>query len=121
MKTIHITHELEQFLHEMVQSGRYASEESVISDALEKLRQTIDPADATRAETVQRADPGKPLTKQRFQRHLVEIGLLDDASEVGIGDGDELDASPIDNDDEILSDVLIRERLIEWLTSFLDK
>jgi Arc/MetJ-type ribon-helix-helix transcriptional regulator len=118
MKTIHIPEELDHFLREMVRSGRYASEESVISDALDRLRQAIDPADAAAAPSEERTEPGKPLTKQRFQRHLVEIGILEEpvdrAGEIPV-------ASVTEDEEEVLSEMLIRERLIEWLAGFLGK
>ena len=43
MKTIQLTDEQEQFLCEAVHSGRFASEESVISDALNRLRHSDQP------------------------------------------------------------------------------
>jgi Arc/MetJ-type ribon-helix-helix transcriptional regulator len=118
MKTIHLTDRLEQFLGEMVHSGRYASEESVISDALDQLRRSISPSESKTAGSAERDEPGKPLTKQRFQRHLVEIGVLDEA---GGAARDERDPSMIDDEGEVLSELLIRERLIEWLAGFIGK
>ncbi len=119
MKPIHLTDELEEFLQEAVRSGRYASEESVISDALERLRQAISPVDAMTASGAFRAEQAKTLTKQQFQRHLVEIGLLEELSNRGGGNVGA--PSSADAEEDILSEVVIRERLIEWLTGFLDK
>jgi len=119
MKTIHLTEDLEQFLHNAVHSGRYASEESVISDALERLRQVIGPIEASAAQSDERADSATPLTKHMFQRHLVEIGILDEPGDRSV----DQPASPSsgDDEDEILSEYLIRDRLIEWLAGFLEK
>ena len=36
--TIHLSKELEQFVHDADLTGRYATEDDVISDALERLR-----------------------------------------------------------------------------------
>jgi putative addiction module CopG family antidote len=36
--TIRLSEELERFVHEAVRAGRYASEDDVINDALERLR-----------------------------------------------------------------------------------
>jgi putative addiction module CopG family antidote len=41
--TISIPDHLEQFVHELVQSGRYSTEDEVISDALEQLRKHAQP------------------------------------------------------------------------------
>jgi Arc/MetJ-type ribon-helix-helix transcriptional regulator len=120
MKTIHIPEELDHFLREMVRSGRYASEESVISDALDRLRQTIDPVDAATAPSEERTEPGKPLTKQRFQRHLVEIGILEEPVDRA-GDNPQASVTEEEEEEEVLSEMLIRERLIEWLAGFLGK
>jgi len=118
MKTIHISEDLDCFLHEAVQSGRYASEESVISDALSRLRETINAGDKGSDQSSTLSQPGTPLTKQAFQRHLVEIGILE-PSVPAIQESDKLAATSTDNEEEILSEVLIRERLIEWLAGFL--
>jgi Arc/MetJ-type ribon-helix-helix transcriptional regulator len=121
MKTIHLTEDLECFLSEAVHSGRYASEDSVIADALLRLRQAINPSDEDSDQSAGPCQPAKPLTKQEFQRHLVRIGLLDPPGPVSV-DSDIPRPALIEGDDEeeILSEVMIRERLIEWLTGFLD-
>jgi Arc/MetJ-type ribon-helix-helix transcriptional regulator len=119
MKTIHLTEDLTSFLSEAVQSGRYASEDSVIADALIRLRQAIDPSDPDSDQSAGSGQPAKQLTKQVFQRHLVAIGLLDPPGTAG-GEFEKPDPSLIDDEGEIVSEVVIRERLIEWLTGFLE-
>ena len=42
--TIHLPEHLERFVNDQVQAGRYSTEEEVISDALEQLRQHVQPA-----------------------------------------------------------------------------
>lgn len=37
--TIHLSKELEQFIHDAVRAGRYATEDDVVRDALDRLRQ----------------------------------------------------------------------------------
>jgi Arc/MetJ-type ribon-helix-helix transcriptional regulator len=118
MKTIHLTEELQSFISEAVHSGRYASEDSVISDALIRLRHAIGPGDEFSEQSATPSQPGKQLTKQEFQRHLVEIGVLDPRGPAS-GESDRSDPSLIDDEGEILSELVIRERLIEWLTGFL--
>lgn len=39
--TINLSKELEQFVHDAVRAGRYATEDDVISDALERLRKLV--------------------------------------------------------------------------------
>ena len=41
--TIPIPEHLERFVHDQVQAGRYSTEDEVISDALERLRQHTQP------------------------------------------------------------------------------
>jgi Arc/MetJ-type ribon-helix-helix transcriptional regulator len=36
--TIHLSKELEQFVHDAIRAGRYATEDELFSDALERLR-----------------------------------------------------------------------------------
>jgi Arc/MetJ-type ribon-helix-helix transcriptional regulator len=119
MKTINLTEELECFLSEAVHSGRYASEDSVIADALIRLRDVINPNEKDSDQSAGPSQPAKQLTKQEFQRHLVRIGLLGPPGP-GNDDSDIPDPSLIEDEEEILSEVMIRERLIEWLTGFLE-
>ena len=120
MTTIHLTEDLESFIRDAVTSGRYASEDSVISDALIRLRQAINPSEVNADQGPDRGQPAKQLTKQEFQRHLANIGLLDQPGQAS-GDTDDPDRALIDNKGEIVSEAVIRERLIEWLTGFLEK
>ena len=119
MKTIHLTEDLTRFLSEAVHTGRYASEDSVIADALIRLREAIDSNDKDSEQSAGPGQPAKQLTKQEFQRHLVRIGLLGPPGP-GNDDSDIPDPSLIEDEEEILSEVMIRERLIEWLTGFLE-
>ncbi len=119
MKTIQLTEDLTRFLSEAVHTGRYASEDSVITDALIRLREQINLGNTSSEQIAEPGQPAKPLTKQVFQRHLVAIGLLDPPGPVG-GESGDPDPSSSEGEEEILSEVMIRERLIEWLTGFLE-
>jgi putative addiction module CopG family antidote len=41
--TIHLPEHLERFVHDQVKAGRYSTEDEVINDALERLRQHTQP------------------------------------------------------------------------------
>ena len=121
MTTIHLSEDLERFLNDAVTSGRYASTDSVIQDALNRLRESI-AISGSESETshASASASDKTLTKHQFQRHLKDIGLLDEAP-AAEGSAAGSDQTEADDDSDILSDVVIRERLIEWLTGFLGK
>ena len=115
---IRVPQDLAGFIEDAVRTGQYAHEDDVIRDALVRLRQA---REVTAAATTQSDTPvlrEKPLTKQALQRHLAEIGLVDQSPETSSGP-DDADAPSIDDEEEIISEVVIRERLIEWLAGFL--
>ena len=115
----HLSEDLVCFIRDAVRSGRYPTEDAVISDALIRLRNAIDTNVDVSDVNGGSAGPGKKLTKQGFQRHLVKIGLLDPPEKT---DADvSKSADLIDEEGEIVDEVVIRERLIEWLTGFLEK
>jgi Arc/MetJ-type ribon-helix-helix transcriptional regulator len=117
MMTIHLTDDLERFVLGAVRTGRYASEDQVVSDALLRLRLAMHEAEAS-GQSAEPGNEGKPLTKHEFHRHLVKIGLLDQAQDSSAASGD-ANEQLIDNDGGIISEMVIRERLIEWLVGFL--
>jgi putative addiction module CopG family antidote len=119
MTSVQLTEDLECFIGDAVRSGRYSDEGEVISDALVRLRNAIDTNIETPDESAVSSGPGKKLTKQGLQQHLVKIGLLDTAPGTDSGAGNSLNL--IDDEGEIIDEVVIRERLIEWLTGFLGK
>jgi putative addiction module CopG family antidote len=116
--TIHLPEELARFIHDAVRTGRYAREDDVIRDAVSRLRQSMEGADQAEIQDTDSSREGKALTKQEFHRHLTEIGLMDQAPDPGAKPGKPADDPTID-EEEIISDRMIRERLIEWLTGFL--
>jgi len=115
--TIHLPADLAEFIHDAVRAGRYEREDDVIRDAVSRLRQALQEAEAADSggETSRQ---GKPLTKQELHRHLTAIGLMDQAPATTadpVPPADEL----IDAEGDIVSERVIRERLIEWLAGFL--
>jgi putative addiction module CopG family antidote len=116
--TIHLPDDLTRFIHDVVRSGRYASDDDVIRDALGRLQKALQEEDQTTLAGGDEARRAKPLTKQEFQRHLMEIGVIDEAPQAGPATGQAADQSG-DNEEEVMSERMIRERLIEWLTGFI--
>jgi Arc/MetJ-type ribon-helix-helix transcriptional regulator len=117
MMTVDLAENLESFIRDAVSTGRYATAGDVISDALILLRRTIDGGGDLPDQSTSSGAPAKKLTKQEFQRHLVRIGLLDQppAASAAAVNPDEL----VDDEGEVVDEVVIRERLIEWLAGFL--
>jgi len=110
--TIHLSKDLERFVHNAVQTGHYASEDDVVNDALARLRQAMPEAAVTPDRRTKRAKPAKqrkPLTKEEFHRHLVEIGLMSQLPDTD-ADYDDPDDQLIDIQGEPLSETVIRER-----------
>jgi len=118
--TIHLPEELARFIHDAVRTGRYAREDDVIRDAVSRLKQELQEADEPADSGAEPSRQGKSLTKQEFHRHLVEIGLMDQGPEtpaVPVEASEEL----VDAEGDVLSERVIRERLIEWLAGFIGK
>src|ERR1017187_1639967 len=108
MMSVHLGEDLECFIRDAVRTGRYASEDDVMSDALVRLRNAINKGVDTPDKDADPSGPGKKLTKQEFHRHLVKIGLLDRPPETDAGNSHDL----IDDEGEIVDEMVIRERLI---------
>ena len=87
MISVHLGEDLERFIRDAVRSGRYANEDDVMSDALVRLRNTMNKGIDTSDKETDSSGPGKKLTKQEFHRHLVKIGLLDRPPETDADDG----------------------------------
>jgi putative addiction module CopG family antidote len=116
--TIHLPEELARFIHDAVRTGRYAREDDVIRDAVSRLRAALQEADQRDLETADSSHQGKALTKQEFYRHLAEIGLMEQGQETETKTGAAM-KEPAVTEEEIISDRMIRERLIEWLAGFI--
>jgi putative addiction module CopG family antidote len=110
--TIRLPKDLERFVQNAVQAGHYASESDVVNTALARLKQTMPKAAATPTGRIKRtkaAEQKKPLTKDEFHRHLVDIGLMSQLPDTD-ADHDDPDDQLIDIEGEPLSETVIRER-----------
>ena len=114
--TIHLSKDLERFVRDAIRDGLYAREDDVIRDALLRLKQTMPEATKPSGKEPKRSkaappQPEKPMTKEAFHRHLMEIGLIsqlpDPAEDI---DDDDPDDEPIVIEGEPLSETIIRER-----------
>ena len=56
--TIHLSKDLQQFVHDAVQAGLYAREDDVVRDALTRLKQTM-PKATTSSKKAKRAKPAR--------------------------------------------------------------
>ena len=110
--TIHLSKDLERFVRDAVRAGHYASEGDLVNDALVRLRQAM-PEDvvssARRTKGVKPPKQKKPLTKEEFHRHLVDIGLMSQLPDTA-ADFDHPDDELIDIKGEPLSETVIRKR-----------
>jgi Arc/MetJ-type ribon-helix-helix transcriptional regulator len=95
--TIHLSSDLERFVHGAVRDGHYATEDDVVNDALARLEQSLP------------APQKKPITREEFDKHLLAIGLLSQLPDTSI-DFDDPDDEPIAIKGEPLSETVIRER-----------
>jgi Arc/MetJ-type ribon-helix-helix transcriptional regulator len=110
--TIHLSKDLEQFVHDAVSAGLYAREDDVIRDALIRLKQTMPKDVATPGKKTKRAAPvrrEKALTPAEFDQHLLELGLMSQVPDTD-ADFDDPDDQLIDIKGEPLSETVIRER-----------
>jgi putative addiction module CopG family antidote len=110
--TIHLSKDLEQFVHDAVRAGHYAREDDVIRDALNRLKQAMPKDTAMPDQKRKRAKATshkKPLTRDEFDQHLLAIGLLSQLPDTA-ADFDDPDDEPIEIKGEPLSETVIRER-----------
>jgi putative addiction module CopG family antidote len=111
--TIHLSKEHEQFVHNAVQAGRYASEDDVLRDALSRLQREL-PMEtqmaSQNAKAAQQSSEEKPLIDALNQR-LLAAGLItqlpDPAQD---SDDDDPEDQPIEIVGEPLSETIVRER-----------
>ena len=112
--TIHLSKDLEQFIHNAVLAGLYAREEDVIRDALTRLRQTMPQGAQVPAKQAKRTKaappkPKKPLTPAELDQYMLKVGLLSQLPDTD-ADYDDPDDEPITIKGEPLSETVIRER-----------
>jgi Arc/MetJ-type ribon-helix-helix transcriptional regulator len=118
--TIRVADDLARFVEEAIRSGQFASADDVVRDALVRLRETMAVTAATTGQSGEPVPHATPLTKHALLDHLAEIGLVDTSTQPGADPSAGI-APSIHDEDEIISDKVIRERLIEWLVGFLPK
>ena len=120
--TIHLSKDLEQFVHDAVRAGLYAREDDVIRDALMRLKQAM-PATPPAIAQEQLAQPSgkrarrtkatppksEPLTLLAFHRKLLAEGRISRLPDTA-ADFDDPDDQPITVEGEPLSETIIRER-----------
>ena len=116
--TIHLSKDLEQFVHDAVRAGLYASEDAVVNDALDRLQQTLPKprpkpirtsGKATKRTKAAPPKLNKPLSPDELNERLLAAGLvirLPNPAE----DIDDDDDPPIVIEGEPLSETIIRER-----------
>jgi len=116
--TIHLSKDQEKFVHEAVRAGLYTNEDAVVSDALDRLRQTMpkparQPAKKQQAKPTPPAPqaPGKRMTEAEFGQHLLNIGLVTSLPDPALDiDDDDPDDMPVTIKGEPLSETIIRDR-----------
>ena len=112
--TIHLSKDQERFVHDVVRAGLYTNEDAVVSDALDRLRQTMPKPARTPAKKAKSIKPTpkkstKKLTRAEFDQHLLAIGLLSKLPDTD-ADFDDPDDEPVPIKGEPLSETVIRER-----------
>jgi Arc/MetJ-type ribon-helix-helix transcriptional regulator len=111
--TIHLSKDQEKFVHDAVRAGLYASEDAVVSDALDRLQQTLPKAartPANKAKTTKAAPQKKnPPTRAELDQYMLEMGLMSQLPDSD-ADFDDPEDEPIAIRGEPLSETVIRER-----------
>ena len=98
--TIHLPEDLEHYVQKNVRSGRFASEDEAIAQAVRRLEQKD-----------QELQPSskRPLTEEEFDQHLVEIGLMSTVPPPRDSARPRRDFQPVIIEGEPLSETIIRE------------
>jgi Arc/MetJ-type ribon-helix-helix transcriptional regulator len=108
--TIHLSKDLEQFVHDAVRAGHYANEDAVVNDAIARLREVIPEKTAIPTQHTKAAEQKKTLTKEEFQRHLIDIGLMSSLPTPADPMMPRPTFQPVTIEGEPLSETIIRER-----------
>ncbi len=98
--TIHLPKDLERYIRGQVQSGRFASADEAIAEAVRLLRQ----------QGQERTPAGGALTEKEWELQLVQAGLLRDTSATRGDVTGRCPFEPVRIEDEPLSETVIRER-----------
>jgi Arc/MetJ-type ribon-helix-helix transcriptional regulator len=108
---IHLSKDLEKFVHDAVSAGLYAREDDVIRDALVRLKQTMPKKTEMHSKEAKPTRQKTPLTIEQVHQRMFASGLIsrlpDPAEDI---DDDDPDDQPIVIEGEPLSETIIRER-----------
>ena len=108
--TIHLSKELEQFVHDAVRSGLYAREDDVVRDALLRLKQAMPKgAPKSKRNKPPKAKQQQPLTLEELHQQMLASGLITQLPDK-TADFDDPDDELIVIKGEPLSETIIRER-----------
>lgn len=107
MTSVQLTEYLQRFSRESIRAVCYGSKESVIADALVRLRNTIGTNSESFDKSTTISGSGKKITKQHLHIHFVKIGLLDPLGETQVFADNALDL--VDEVGKIGNEVMIRE------------
>ncbi len=114
---IHLSKDLERFVHKAVQAGLYASEDDVVKDALNRLRLDLPaaegPARRKGADRTRTAPPAakKALSIEEIHQQMLAGGLLISLPDPALDiDDDDPDDQPVSIEGEPLSETILRER-----------
>jgi Arc/MetJ-type ribon-helix-helix transcriptional regulator len=101
--TIQLPEHLQRYVHDLVQSGRFRSEDAVVLDALEHHRQAQQPA-------ITAANGQEEPSNQELQQRLLEAGIISEINPpiTDLTPYQNRQAVPIQG--EPLSEAIIRER-----------
>jgi Arc/MetJ-type ribon-helix-helix transcriptional regulator len=98
--TANLSEDLARFVRDLVQSGRYRSEEELLNDAVSLLKER------EHAGKIQASPP----SEDEWERRLIESGFLGSAPRRGGERTSPRDFPPIEIEGEPLSETVVRER-----------
>jgi Arc/MetJ-type ribon-helix-helix transcriptional regulator len=112
--TIHLPEDVERSINAEVTSGHFGSADEAIAAAWREflLQPPQEPPGKPSAKPARPAKPTqrkKPMSRDEFYRHLIEIGLMSRLPDTP-DDFDDPDDEPISIKGEPLSETVIRER-----------
>ena len=110
---IRLAEDLEQIVHEAIETGLYAGEDEVIRDALTRLKPSIPPASGRSDRKDGKARPvvaaQQPVSPGELNRRLLAAGLVTELPNLSL-DLDDSEEPLIEIEGEPLSETILRER-----------
>ncbi len=110
--TIQLPDDLERFVQDVVRVGRYAREDDVVRDALDRLRHDLPENTVVINQPENRpqsTDALRSLAEANLQQHMLKIGLLSQLPDTE-ADFDDPTDELITIEGEPVSETIIRER-----------